>query len=213
MLLLFLHHPHDPAVSFFSFLVSFSLYIIASHTARNTKCTFSPSSSNTSELWWLSMSIQPTDLCDRHPWSHVVIGMWRKYPNPKCTHVVSVDVIDRSVDPETGIIRTERILGCKQKAPRWVVKVRNTSCFPQFPADPSPIAVWRLRRRLRTGSLLRGPRNPGCQHHLCKPLPIPVCYLLRSCSLYARRPPPDKLQPDGRGSGPDETVANSCERT
>ncbi|TEB39042.1 MSF1-domain-containing protein [Coprinellus micaceus] len=58
-----------------------------------------------------------------HPWSHVVIGMWRKYPNPKCTHVVSVDVIDRSVDPETGIIRTERILGCKQKAPRWVVKL------------------------------------------------------------------------------------------
>ncbi|KAJ2933557.1 hypothetical protein H1R20_g3476, partial [Candolleomyces eurysporus] len=58
-----------------------------------------------------------------HPWSHVVIGMWRKYPNPKCTHVVSVDVVDRSVDPQTGIIRTERILGCKQKAPRWIVKL------------------------------------------------------------------------------------------
>jgi hypothetical protein len=54
--------------------------------------------------------------------------MWRKYPNPKCTHVVSVDVVDRSVDPQTGIIRTERILGCKQKAPRWIVKV----CAPPF---------------------------------------------------------------------------------
>ncbi|KAF9015476.1 PRELI-like family-domain-containing protein [Cyathus striatus] len=58
-----------------------------------------------------------------HPWSHVVIGMWRKYPNPKCSHVISVDVVDRSVDPETGIIRTERILGCKQKAPAWIVKI------------------------------------------------------------------------------------------
>uniref|UniRef100_A0AB74UL73 MSF1-domain-containing protein n=1 Tax=Neonothopanus gardneri TaxID=1069186 RepID=A0AB74UL73_9AGAR len=58
-----------------------------------------------------------------HPWSHVVIGMWHKYPNPKCSHVVSIDVVDRSVDPETGIIRTERVLGCKQKAPKWIVKL------------------------------------------------------------------------------------------
>ncbi|KAF8349792.1 PRELI-like family-domain-containing protein [Amanita rubescens] len=58
-----------------------------------------------------------------HPWSHVVIGMWRKYPNPRCSHVISVDVVDRTVDPVTGVIRTERILGCKQKAPAWIVKV------------------------------------------------------------------------------------------
>ncbi|KAG7450157.1 MSF1-domain-containing protein [Guyanagaster necrorhizus] len=58
-----------------------------------------------------------------HPWSHVVIGMWHKYPNPKCSHVISIDVLDRSVDPKTGIIRTERILGCKQKAPGWIVKL------------------------------------------------------------------------------------------
>ena len=59
-----------------------------------------------------------------HPWSHVVIGMWHKYPNPHCSHVVTIDVVDRSVDPNTGIVRTERILGCKQKAPAWIVKVR-----------------------------------------------------------------------------------------
>ncbi|KAG6837873.1 hypothetical protein H0H93_013026 [Arthromyces matolae] len=51
------------------------------------------------------------------------IGMWHKYPNPKCSHVISIDVLDRSVDPKTGIIRTERILGCKQKAPTWIVKL------------------------------------------------------------------------------------------
>ncbi|KAK1222898.1 Phospholipid metabolism protein [Marasmius sp. AFHP31] len=58
-----------------------------------------------------------------HPWSHVVIGMWHKYPNPKCSHVVTIDVLDRTVDPKTGIIRTERVLGCKQKAPTWIVKL------------------------------------------------------------------------------------------
>ncbi|EIW64509.1 MSF1-domain-containing protein [Trametes versicolor FP-101664 SS1] len=57
-----------------------------------------------------------------HPWSHVVIGMWHKYPNPHCSHVLSIDVVDRSVDPQTGIIRTERILGCKQNAPGWIVR-------------------------------------------------------------------------------------------
>ena len=81
-----------------------------------------------------------------HPWSHVVIGtllvptfhvyvvltlfqgMWHKYPNPHCSHVLSVDVIDRSVDPATGVVRTERILGCKQKAPTWILKVCRQCC-------------------------------------------------------------------------------------
>lgn len=49
--------------------------------------------------------------------------MWHKYPNAHCTHVQTIDVLDRTVDPETGIIRTERVLGCKQKTPTWIVKV------------------------------------------------------------------------------------------
>ncbi|EJU00860.1 MSF1-domain-containing protein [Dacryopinax primogenitus] len=57
-----------------------------------------------------------------HPWSRVQVGMWQKYPNPQCAHVVSVDVIDRSVHPETGVIRTERLVGCKQAAPGWAIR-------------------------------------------------------------------------------------------
>jgi len=48
--------------------------------------------------------------------------MWHKYPNPHCAHVLTVDTVDRSVDPITGIVRTERILGCKQKTPVWILK-------------------------------------------------------------------------------------------
>ena len=57
--------------------------------------------------------------------------MWHKYPNPHCSHVVTVDVLDRSVDPHTGIIRTERVLGCKQRAPTWIVKVRFSLSYPR----------------------------------------------------------------------------------
>jgi len=62
-----------------------------------------------------------------HNWATVNHGVWQKYPNPHSGHVVSVDVLDRSVDPVTGILRTERVLGCKQAAPRWVVKLLGGS--------------------------------------------------------------------------------------
>lgn len=55
--------------------------------------------------------------------------MWHKYPNSKCTHVISIDTIDRTVDPLTGIIRTERVLGCKQKTPAWIVKACTSLTF------------------------------------------------------------------------------------
>ncbi|KAG8888118.1 hypothetical protein FRB98_008384 [Tulasnella sp. 332] len=63
----------------------------------------------------------------RHNWATVNHGVWQKYPNPHSGHVVSVDVLDRSVDPVTGILRTERVLGCKQAAPKWVVKLLGGS--------------------------------------------------------------------------------------
>jgi len=62
-----------------------------------------------------------------HDWTTVNTGLVKKYPNPHSGHVISVDVLDRSIDPVTGVLRTERILGCKQAAPRWVVKMLGGS--------------------------------------------------------------------------------------
>lgn len=73
-----------------------------------------------------SLRLPPSPLRS-HSWAHVIIGMWHKYPNPHCSHVVTVDVIDRTVDPSTGMIRTERVLGCKQRTPTWIVRVRPPS--------------------------------------------------------------------------------------
>ncbi|OAQ31340.1 MSF1-domain-containing protein, partial [Linnemannia elongata AG-77] len=57
-----------------------------------------------------------------HDWAQVTAGNWMKYPNEQCPHVVAVDVLDRHVDPETGVLRTERLLTCNQNAPALVLK-------------------------------------------------------------------------------------------
>ncbi|KAF9938717.1 hypothetical protein BGZ75_007308 [Mortierella antarctica] len=57
-----------------------------------------------------------------HSWAQVTAANWMKYPNEQCPHVVAVDVLERHVDPETGVLRTERLLTCNQNAPALVLK-------------------------------------------------------------------------------------------
>jgi hypothetical protein len=60
-----------------------------------------------------------------YSWDEVSTANWRKYCpwNKKSTHVVAVDTLSQRVDPETGILRTERLITCKQNAPEWLKKV------------------------------------------------------------------------------------------
>lgn len=57
-----------------------------------------------------------------YSWEEVSTANWRKYCpwNDKSTHVIAVDTISRSVDQSTGILRTERLITCKQSAPKWL---------------------------------------------------------------------------------------------
>ncbi|KAI9827062.1 MAG: hypothetical protein M1819_007054 [Sarea resinae] len=57
-----------------------------------------------------------------YSWNEVSTANWRKYCpwNDKSTHVIAVDTLSRTVDPSTGILRTERLITCKQAAPRWL---------------------------------------------------------------------------------------------
>ncbi|EMR09122.1 hypothetical protein PNEG_02465 [Pneumocystis murina B123] len=57
-----------------------------------------------------------------YPWHQVSIAHWRKYPNERATHVVSIDTLRREIDPETGVLRTERLITCRQSAPHWILK-------------------------------------------------------------------------------------------
>lgn len=55
-----------------------------------------------------------------YTWDHVSAANWRKYPNEFTKHVKSVDILRREVDPATGVLRTERLIGCSQPMPRWI---------------------------------------------------------------------------------------------
>src|SRR5689334_12583923 len=58
-----------------------------------------------------------------YSWEEVSTNNWRKYCpwNDKASHVLGVDTLSRHVDAATGILRTERLITCKQNAPQWVL--------------------------------------------------------------------------------------------
>lgn len=78
----------------------------------------------------------------RHEWSRVILGMWQKYPNPATSHVISVDTIDRTVDPVTGIIRSSvlsliapravrtRLWTERERVFRLTARSASQSCLP-----------------------------------------------------------------------------------
>ncbi|KAF2166755.1 hypothetical protein M409DRAFT_22809 [Zasmidium cellare ATCC 36951] len=57
-----------------------------------------------------------------YSWEEVSTCNWRKYCpwNDKSTHVIAVDTLSRTLSPQTGILRTERLITCKQSAPQWL---------------------------------------------------------------------------------------------
>ncbi|PRT55797.1 Protein UPS2, mitochondrial [Wickerhamiella sorbophila] len=59
----------------------------------------------------------------QYDWEHVTKANWNKYPNELTTHVEAVDILRREVDPKTGVLRTERLITCRQAAPRWLQAV------------------------------------------------------------------------------------------
>ncbi|KAG5359182.1 Protein UPS2 [Yarrowia sp. C11] len=56
-----------------------------------------------------------------YSWEQVSIANWKKYPNEVSTHVIAVDVLRREVDPNSGVLRTERLITCKQSIPKWLL--------------------------------------------------------------------------------------------
>ncbi len=48
-------------------------------------------------------------------------------PNPHADHVVSVDVLSQTLDPVSGSLRTERIIGVQQGAPTWLKRLVGAS--------------------------------------------------------------------------------------
>ena len=58
-----------------------------------------------------------------YPFPAVSLAYFLRYPNPYATHVVSTDVIDRHLDPETRQLTTIRLHLKKSKVPSPVLKI------------------------------------------------------------------------------------------
>lgn len=55
-----------------------------------------------------------------YQWEQVTAANWQKYPNEISTHVVSVDTLNREIDLENNVLRSERLIACKQPVPKWL---------------------------------------------------------------------------------------------
>lgn len=64
---------------------------------------------------------------NRHQWDTVVQAVWRKYPNPLNPSVIGIDILDRSVCPQTSVMRTHRLIGCKWGLPGWAESLLGRS--------------------------------------------------------------------------------------
>ena len=58
----------------------------------------------------------------------MVEGAVRKYPNPLCTHVVGLDVVERKVDKK-GILHSHRLMKIKWGVPEFVTAVSILDSF------------------------------------------------------------------------------------
>jgi len=75
-----------------------------------------------------------------HPWHQVTSANWRKYPNEMSPQVVNVDILNRSVDPATGVLKTERLIACTQPLPSWMRRLFGADdvsyCYEVSYTDP-----------------------------------------------------------------------------
>ncbi|KAI8593118.1 hypothetical protein HDU89_003983 [Geranomyces variabilis] len=87
----------------------------------------------------------------QHSWPNVTQAVWQKYPNPFASHVLSSDVIDRTVDPVTGVMTTTRLFLKKGVMPKWgrsLFKVRDAFIMEQSTVDPRTCTMVTVTRNL-----------------------------------------------------------------
>jgi hypothetical protein len=95
-----------------------------------------------------------------YSWEEVSTANWRKYCpwNEKSTHVIAVDTLSRHVDADTGILRTERLITCKQSAPKWLASLMGgtevSHVFETSYVDPESKKVTMVSQNLTWANIL-----------------------------------------------------------
>ncbi len=106
------------------------------------------------------MKVFSNSVTFNYSWEEVSTANWRKYSpwNEKCEHVIAVDTLSRTVDPETGILRTERLITCRQSAPEWLKSVlgcmEESQVFETSYVDPKNKTVTMISQNLTWSNLI-----------------------------------------------------------
>jgi len=121
------------------------------------------------------MKVFESDCTFDYSWEEVTTANWRKYCpwNEKSTHVIAVDTLSRSVDPATGILRTERLITCQQSAPKWInslVGGKDTShVYETSYVDPATKKVTMCSTNLTWSNVLNVRETVVYQPHKTSP--------------------------------------------
>ncbi|KAI2625650.1 MSF1-domain-containing protein [Hypoxylon sp. NC1633] len=96
-----------------------------------------------------------------YSWEEVSTANWRKYCpwNDKSTHVIAVDTLAREVDAATGILRTERLITCRQSAPEWIKSLlgccmETSQVFETSYVDPAAKTVTMVSQNITWSNLV-----------------------------------------------------------
>ncbi|KAI8826248.1 PRELI-like family-domain-containing protein [Fimicolochytrium jonesii] len=87
----------------------------------------------------------------QHNWANVTQAVWQKYPNPFASHVLSSDVVERRVDPVTGVMSTTRLFLKKGAIPKWgrsLFNVRDAFILETSTVDPRTQTMTTVTRNL-----------------------------------------------------------------
>ena len=58
-----------------------------------------------------------------HKWEAVTCAVFLKYPNPFSKHVITADVVERTLDPLTGLLHSTRLLQKVGSMPAWLARL------------------------------------------------------------------------------------------
>ncbi|KAK3186842.1 Phospholipid metabolism protein [Lecanicillium sp. MT-2017a] len=85
------------------------------------------------------MKVFSNSVTFNYSWDEVSAANWQKYGpwNNKSEHVIAVDTLSRTVDPATGILRTERLIACRQSAPDWIKTIIGSKMDESFVYEAS----------------------------------------------------------------------------
>jgi PRELI-like family len=93
-----------------------------------------------------------------HAWSSVSYASWIKYPSKQRQDILVLDILDRSLDPETGVLTTTRVCQATSSTPGWFNLIFGTPKYVYFldhcTVDPKEKSLTLQGRNATFSSLL-----------------------------------------------------------